>query len=481
MGLIKEITDVSELKDIPVNDKFYEMIDNWKQIYQGYYPEWHDIRYHTIDGPKTRTMATMNMAKVVSQEMSSLIFNEECEISISDPDFSEFVEGVLEDNRFYFKFQSYLEYMFGTSGMVLKPYVENDKIKISYVTADCFIPISWDNKGIFEAAFLFQTRKGKKHYTHLEIHQKVDNGYLIKNELYESEIGGKLGHKVPISILYPDLDPEVLIENLDRPLFVYFRPNIANNFEFNSPLGVPLYINAIDTLKALDVAFDSFQREFKLGKKRIIVPASSVRTIADENGGMVRYFDSSDEVYQAFAYGDLEKQKIYDNTVEIRVEEHIKAINSLLNILAMQTGFSTGAFTFDGQSVKTATEVVSENSKTFKSKQSHEIIIEDGIKELISIIGDLADLYNLYSTPQDYEVSVKFDDSIAEDENAEIDKQIKLLTNRLTSQKRAIMKVHRVTEEEAEEIIREILAETRQASPDLEELKAEGALFGEEE
>lgn len=481
MGLLREIASITEVKTLPIDEKFYSLIGDWKSIYQGYYPEWHDVKYHTIDGTKSRRLNTLGMPKVVSQEMASLIFNEKCEINISDDAFGENVNKVLKDNQFYSQFQSHLEFMFGLGGTVVKPYVEDDQIKLSYVTADCFIPISWNNQGIFEGAFLFQTRKGKRYYTHIEFHLKTETGYRIKNELFESENAGKLGHKVNIGVLYPDLEEEVIIDNLERPLFVYFRPNIANNIDMTIPLGIPLYANAMDTLHSLDIAFDSFQREFRLGKKRILVPATAVKAVPDENGNMVRYFDATDEVYQAFTTGNLDNQKIYDNSVELRVDEHISAINALLNLLAMQTGFSSGTFTFDGKGVKTATEVVSENSKTFKSKQSHEIIIENGIQELVETIKVLADLYNLFPTVDDYDVTVQFDDSIAEDENSEIDKQIKLVSSGLTSKKRAIMKIHGVTEEEALEIIQEIIQEERQQSPELEELRAQSALFGQEE
>ncbi|MFE4759045.1 hypothetical protein ACFRIB_54565, partial [Streptomyces mirabilis] len=91
----------------------------------------------------------------------------------------------------------------------------------------------------------------------------------------------ELGIEVALDTLYPDLAKEATIEGLSRPLFVYFKPNIANNIDLQSPLGVSLYANAIDTIKALDTAFDSYHREFRLGKKRIIVPHSAIRTVVN--------------------------------------------------------------------------------------------------------------------------------------------------------------------------------------------------------
>src|SRR5690625_7709024 len=88
----------------------------------------------------------------------------------------------------------------------------------------------------------------------------------------------------------------------------------------------------------------------------------------------------------------------------------------------MQTVFSSGTFTFDEQSMKTATEVISEQSKTFKSKQSHEVIIESALIELVHVILTIAELYGIYSSNEEIEVSIAFDDSIAEDKAAEIDR-----------------------------------------------------------
>ncbi|PFS55868.1 phage portal protein [Bacillus thuringiensis] len=463
MGLIRGIKKISDKEDIPVNEESYKYIDMWKALYRGHYDDWHNVKYHTIEGQKSRTMASLNMAKVISQEMAALIFNEKCSINISDKTLSDNIKNVLDENNFIKEFQRYLEYNFALGGMVIKVYWDNG-IKLSYVTADCFIPVSWDNKHITEGVFVNEISKGDKKYTLLEWHLVEDKEHVIKNELYESKNQGDLGVNVPLSTLYPDLEEEVRIENLSKPMFVYFKPNTANNLDLNSPLGISIYANALGTLKSLDIAFDSFQREFVLGKKRIMVPASAIRTVVDpQTGIMQRYFDATDEVYEAMNFEDGIKQ-IQDISVELRVEEHTGAINSLLNYAAMQVGFSAGAFSFDGQGVKTATEVISENSKTFRTKQSHETIIEDGIRDLVDIIIEIAVLYDEFESGDDYEVTVTFDDSIAEDQTAEINKQIMLVTNNLTSKKKAIMKIHGVSEEEAERLLEEINEENKTAT-----------------
>lgn len=482
IGLLKSIEKLTEHKDVSVNEEMFNQIEVWKALYRGYHEPFHKVTYKTIDGIKERTMLTLNMPKAAAQEMASLVYNEKCEISIDNETVSEFIHEVFKHNKFDKKFQDYIEYMFAHGGMVIKPYVENDKIMLSFVTADCFIPISWRNDTINEAVFPYEFKKRNKKYTHLEWHLWENGHYIIRNEVYESQSGVDLGVKVPLKNFFPDLEEEVSIGNIKRPIFAYFKPNTANNIDIQSPLGISIFANALDTMKAIDTAFDSFHREFRLGRKRILVPAYAVKTVIDpDSGKALRYFDSTDETYEAFAFGDMDKSEFKDVSVELRVEEHIAAINALLNLFAMQTGFSSGTFTFDGQSMKTATEVISEQSKTFKSKQSHETIIEAGLQELIDSIVAMGELYGMINAPGEYEVVISFDDSIAEDKGAEINQQTQLVAAGLQSKKRAIMKVQGVTEEEAQQILQEIIEEERRQSPDLNELRAQSALFGQEE
>ncbi|WP_077616762.1 phage portal protein, partial [Caenibacillus caldisaponilyticus] len=337
MGLIKGLQSIGQIKDISISDEHYQRVDLWRALYQGYYSDWHDVEVHTVEGKKTRRMRTMNMPKHVAQEMAALVFNEKCMINISDETLSQNVQDVFKRNRFYKQFQRYLEYGFALGGLAMKVFADENGIRIGYVTADCFVPLSSTADEVLEAVFLNEVRKGDKYYTLLEWHTWDGPEYVITNELYQSSIQGQIGIKVPLSTLYPELQEETRIQNLKRPLFVYIKPNLANNFDTQSPLGIAIYANALDTLRALDIAFDSFEREFRLGKKRIMVPASAIRTVVDpQTGNLVRYFDANDEAYQAFNFGQ-DSNEIKDISVQIRVQEHIDAINALLNILAMQT------------------------------------------------------------------------------------------------------------------------------------------------
>lgn len=457
MNLIKGVKDVVSDKDIQIDSGFYEQIETWKAVYKGFHKEWHELTYTTLDGQKSRKMATLNMPKVIASEMATLVFNEKCDVSISDEAYNTEIQNVLSTNNFNNEFQRYLEYSFALGGMVAKPYFDNG-LKISFTTADSFVPVSWSADDIREGIFVNEILKGEFKYTHLEWHLWEGAKYLIKNELYRADKGkhDDLGVKVSLATLFPNLQEELYMDNITVPLFVYFKPNTANNIDLKSPLGIPLYANAMDMIRALDTAFDSFEREFKLGKKKIIVPVSAIKSVVDPtDGSMKRYYDPTDEVYEAMNLG-MDSDEIKDISMELRVEEHIGAMNAMLGHLAMQIGFSAGAFTFDASGLKTATEVVSENSKTFRTKQSHEILVEAGLKQLIEAIGQVAELYNVFTKPASYDVAISFDDSIAEDMTAITSRMVMLVGAGLESKKRAIMRIHKVTEEEALEILKEI-------------------------
>lgn len=234
------------------------------------------------------------------------------------------------------------------------------------------------------------------------------------------------------------------------PMFSYFKPSVSNNYEYDVPLGMSIYANAADTLKALDIAFDSFSREFVLGKKRIIVPSECIRTIVNpDTGQMERYFDADDEAYVALKSEEGETLKITDNTVTLRVQEHISAINALLNILCFQVGLSAGTLSFDAvQGMKTATEVISQDSKTARTIKSNKNLLTETIEGVIhSLIA--VGVYLDIIPKKEYSITIGWKDNIIIDDNTLIDNNIKLVQAGLKSKLKAIMEVQKCDEKTA--------------------------------
>ena len=449
MGLTKEFKDIFEVGGVPAFNQFYYFgIFVWKYLYKGYYKAWHRIAAPTIANPRgMRDMERMDMAKAVCAEMAGLIWSEQCEVHVSQGDgdnqpLDDYVHGVLAKNNFWTKMQEHIEQALALGGGAIKVWYEekhdskgnvipdSGQIKLGFCMADQFVPTAWDNAKVTDGVFISRQAKDGYYYTRLEWHKWDGLTYWITNELYRSEMKKDsaaepqdiLGFRYPLESIYPFLNDETPITGIDTSLFAYYRTAVANNIDDNSPLGVSIYANALSTLKALDVCYDSFIREFKLGKKRIIVPSQCIRTVIDPvTGEPRRYFDASDEAYEALSTDDPESLKIIDNSVELRVDEHVSAINAFLSILCLQVGFSAGTFTFDKVSgLKTATEVISENSKTYKTIKSNQLQIKMAIDQVINAIIQVAALYNVTHEGQSiesmaakgWESKVVFDDSI---------------------------------------------------------------------
>lgn len=468
MGMIKDIGNIFTHKKLQIDEEIYNRIAKNKSIYSGYVKEWHNLTYKNSLGKiMDRKMVTMGMGKVVAQEMATLIFNEKCKIDVATREIEEreenkidpakeFIEKTLKDNHFYRDFQRYLEYAYALGGMAIKTYYHNGKIKLSYATADMFYPLSYDSENIDEALFVTEEKKDDKYYTLLEWNEWEGDIYVVTNELYESNTKEKLGYKVPLGVLYPNLKGRVEIKGLRRPNFVYFKLNTANNKALTSPLGISLYENSYETLRMLDYLYDYFYNEFKLGKRRIAVDYSMLKPHITEDGKEVTVFDSDETVFKGV---NIEGSGIQDLSVGLRTAEIIQGINLMLDTLSMQMGFSAGTFTFDGQSLMTATQVISVNSKTYKTKNSHETLVEDGIKDLIISILDMANLYGLFDGDRDVDVTVDFDDSIAEDRQSNYTFYASATADKLIPKKEAIMRIFKVTEEQAQKWIEEIRAD----------------------
>ena len=367
-----------------------------------------------------------------------------------------------------------------------------------YCMADQFIPTAWDNANISEACFISRMAKGGYYFTRLEWHKWNGATYFISNELYRSDMyrmGSNepqdiLGVRVPLATVYPLLNEETEIRGIEASLFSYFRTPIANNVDDNSPLGISIYANAMETLHALDICFDSFVREFRLGKKRIIVPARMIKSVVDpQTGEMRRFFDATDETYEALSTDDPDSLKIQDNSVELRVEEHVAAINAFLNIFCLQVGLTSGTFSFDARNngIKTATEVVSENSKTYKTVKNFQNMIKPAVTRLVENIIAVAALYDMETEDGQsiselakggYEINIGMDDGITQDRQTNINEGMALVGAGLMSKKTFLTDPkygQNLTEEAADIELQRIAQENRVTGMTIDRLNLDTA------
>lgn len=412
---------------------FYRKIEEWKSWYNGNVRNFSFYRVYTGQGSYTkRKRKTMGMAKKVCEDIADLLLNERVKFVFSDDATGAFVQEVLDENQFLVFGNDYQERKAYTGTVAYIPYlydaeieadgaVTSGKIGINYVSAGNIYPVSWQRGKVTECIFTFPHTVNRKKYIQVQ-HHKLENGlYVIENTVLEAVTGSREGKELKREEwkqLRPFRNLTARIETgSPDPQFVIDRLNIVNNADADesNPMGIAIFANAIDTLKKLDIEFDSYCNEFELGKKRIFVAPEMMKNI---DGSMA--FDPEDTVFYKMP-DDYDKEKeglIHEVDMQIRTESHSKAINDDLNYLSLKCGFGTERYRFDSGQAKTATEVISENSDMYRMLKKHEIILEDAIRQLIKIIIRLGRILN-YPLNENTEITVDFDDSIIEDKESE--------------------------------------------------------------
>lgn len=417
-----------------VDSAFYRRIEEWKSWYRGNVKSFSFYRVYTGQGTYTRRKRkSLGMAKKVCEDIANLLLNEKVKITLSNKKTENYIKQILKQNKFDIKGNEYQERKACTGTVAYIPYLDNVEydeetgavlsgmIGINYASAAEIFPLSWHNGQITECAFAFVKTIERRKYVHLQFHMLEHGEYVINNEVVECISGSRHGRK---------LGPEEwkhlkgfsnMVETVktgsDRPQYVIDRLNTVNNADDDesNPMGIALFANSIDVLKKIDTEFDSYCNEFDLGKKRIFVAPEMLK---NTDGSLA--FDPEDTVFYKMPddYNEKGEGMIHEVNMDIRSEEHSKAINDDLNYLSSKCGFGTDRYRFESGNLKTATEVISENSDMFRNLKKHEIILCESLKELIGIIIRLGNALG-EQLDENTEITIDFDDSIIEDKTAE--------------------------------------------------------------
>lgn len=390
-----------------VQDDYYSRIELWKKWYGGKVPAVHNYTQYNGRRKLRRTRKSLGLAKTVSEDWANLLLNEKFQIGVDKASAKKKIDAVLVANEFAKRANQLVELAFALGTGAFVEYLDGDDVKIDYIRASMIYPISWDNGRVQECAFASERTTGKQKKVYLNIHRLEAGKYVIENHLFDRN-----GRILTETALPNDVIPEVRT-NSSVPRFQIFSPNIANNIDPDSPLGISVYANALDQLESADLVYDSYCNEFRLGRKRITVPISMARMAMEEDGTSTPVFDDNDTEFYAVPQDDKSENKIQEHNMEIRSEAHDTGIQTMLNLVSWKTGSGGKRYVFrrDGQ-VRTATEVISENSDLYRNLKKHELSLEAA---LLGMIDSIADLLHLGTV----KASVTFDDSIISDTDSD--------------------------------------------------------------
>ena len=391
-----------------IDDSYYAYIDLWQKWYKGKVAAFHNYRQYNGKKKVNRTRKALGMAKTVSEDWANLLLNEKVEITIGEKTTHDQVWKALDSNDFRVRGNQLVELAFAMGTGAFVEYKDGEQVIVDYIRAGMIYPLSWDNGVIKECAFASEKVEKKDKKVYLNIHRLNDQDhYVIENKMFIRH-GNNL---TPI-----DLPEGVLDEvptGLSTPLFQIIKPNIVNNVDLDCPMGISVYANAVDQLEGCDLVYDSYCNEFRLGKKRVVVPTTMARMLMEEDGSVTPMFDDNDVEFYAIQMDKDAENKLHEINMEIRAEAHDRGIDKALALLSKKCGMGNDRYKFENGTVKTATEVISEKSDLFQNLKKHETVLESALFDMVKAIA------SLLSLKTEFEVTVNFDDSIIEDSNAE--------------------------------------------------------------
>lgn len=417
-----------------VPSDFYSHIALWREWYKGK-AKFHNYKVYNGIQMVKQERQSLGMAKKVSEDKADLLLNEKVAITVSEG-IQGTLDSVLDENNFKVKGNQLIELSqaLGTGAFV--EYLEGEEIKIDYVQGDCIFPLTWTNGKITECAFASEYQEGGEKRVYLNIHVKGNNQYIVYNKMFNDD-----GKEIPLEEGFLP----IWVTGSTTPLFQIITPNIVNNIDTNCPMGISVFANSIDLLEGIDLVYDSYDNEFRLGKKRIFVDSTMVK-VNVETGSQQPAFDTNDTTFYSFPFDsgskDSKNKAIEESDLTIRAEEHEKGLNTRLNLLSAKCGFGQNHYSFENGQLKTATEVVSENSQLFRSIKKDELILQKALTDMVKAI-----LFLLNKQTDD--ISISFDDSIIEDTEAIAQRALLEKNSGLIDSIMYYQKVYGLTEEQA--------------------------------
>lgn len=472
IGMVNQLTNITDDPRISIASDEYDRIEVAKRYYKD---DLGRVSYLNSYGRKmNRDLVSINVTKMAAHRLASIIFNEQCTITLGDPKANKLIGQVLADNDFYNQYEEKLEEAIALGGGAIRPYVDNDKIKLAWVNASQFYPLHSNSNGIDEAAIASQTTVTENnmnvYYTLLEFHEwNPDGTYKITNELYRSEDINAVGIQVPLNTLdeYKNLQPQVTLTGLTKPLFTYFKAPGANNKQLDSPLGLGLVDNSKKIIDAINQTHDSYYWEVKMGQRRVAVPAEMLKpgtTFGNDEVDQLRppVFDPEENVFVQM-YGD-EDMKITDLTSPIRNDQYQATMNFFLEEFENAIGLSQGTFTSTPSGVQTATEVVTNNSMTYQTRSSYLTQVSKQINGLIIAILELMECGGLFNDgntrwsgdPEKANINIDFADGVFTDKTTQFTQDSQAVTMGVMPKKRFLMRNFSLDEEQADQWLAEL-------------------------
>lgn len=362
-------------------------------IYQGN-PSWLDEEDH-ID--------TVNFAKALCSETARLAMLG-TSIKLDGSARAEWLQAQVE--TVYYQLRHWVEYGCAYGTIILKP----NGSSIDLYTPDMFEITHTSGDRIDGVIFHNWKQAGEKQwYTRLEYHRFDGDLYRITNKCYLGDKPDDTKKAVDIKTTPWDyLTEEAAIANMERPLFGVFRTPQANNLELDSPFGLPIFSEAVQELRDLDIAYSRNAKEIKDSKRLVMLDAD--RLLPGGGYGNLERISMPDYIKLVDGDTTTASDVYHEINPQLNTDTRLTGINALLSQIGYKVGFSNGYFVFnESTGIQTATQVEADQQRTIQFVKDVRDKLESCLRGLVYALDVFASLYRLAPNGK-YEVVFDFGD-----------------------------------------------------------------------
>lgn len=430
--------DGEAVSHIVLDDKTIDYIDLWARMYEDNAP-WVKDNVKSVGIPAA---VASEIARLVTLEMKS---------EITGSKRAEYLDSQYK--KALSKLRIQIEYACALGGLIIKPYVVNDRIEVEFIQADRFIPTSFGSSGITACQFIEQIARDGKIYTRLESHEFDGKDCRIQNKAYQSTQNSNLGHEISLTDVteWADLEPDVTVKNVPGVLFSYFKIPQANNKNRQSPFGVSVYSKAESLIKEADEQWARIAWEYK-GSELAIDAAESLFKI--DSTGNATLPNGKERLFRRHEMsGGINEKPFYEVfSPSIRDSSLYNGFNQILRRIEFACGLAYGTLSDVQDEDRTATEVIYSKQRSYAFVSDVQESLQAALEDLVSAMDTWATLYHLAPLGS-YEMSFDFDDSLVTDSTAETQIMIQEATAGLIKKEVYLMKRYGVTEEQAKDML----------------------------
>lgn len=383
---VQEEFNIKPIQSAPVD----VMMQRCAAVYQGK-PDWVDADDH---------IETINFAKSVCSETARLA-TLAIGISIDGSARAKWLQQQIDNIKD--ELRNWVEYGCGYGTVILKP--NGDSVEL-YTRGN--YEITHQTGGNPDGAVFMDTDGD---YTRMEYHRFDENGlYIVTNKCFKND------KPVPIEKTpWADLEAEMTMVGIDKPLFAVLKMPHANNLDVTSPYTFSIFSDALEELKDLDIAYSRNAKEILDSKRTVLLDSDKMVPTGGKVANTNAEFNATREqmglpdiVRNVYGSGTGDFYKEINPT--LNTDTRLAGINALLSQIGYKVGFSNGYFVFnESKGLATATQVESDDRRTIQFIKDVRDRLKACMDDLIYALDKFADLYD-YAPVGAYEVVYDFGD-----------------------------------------------------------------------